>query len=71
LGFAKVGNFFNGDTVTLEELPRFFAAEARKEQQSEVHIRANRYLHYKVITQVMTAAAKSGLIRIGFVSIPD
>lgn len=62
--------FWNGETVSLEQLPQRFALEAGKEPQPEVHIRADRHAHYERVAQVMAAAAKAGLVRIGFVSEP-
>jgi biopolymer transport protein ExbD len=62
--------FWNGESVTLEMLPQRCAAEAQKQPQPEVHIRADRHVHYEKVAQVMATAAKAGLVRIGFVSEP-
>jgi len=62
--------FWNGETVALDALPARFAAEAAREPQPEVHIRADRNVRYDVVARVMAAAAKAGLVRIGFVSDP-
>ncbi len=64
------GLFWSGEQVTLEMLPQRFAAEAQKQPQPELHIRADRHAHYEKVAQVMAAAAKAGLVRIGFVSEP-
>jgi biopolymer transport protein ExbD len=63
--------FFNGEALTMAELPIRFAAEAAKQPQPEVHIRADRHAYYESIAKVMAAAAKTGLVRIGFVSEPE
>ena len=63
--------FWNGEAVSLEALPRRFAAEAKKQPQPEVHIRADRHVHYEKVAQVMAVAAKTGMVRIGFVSEPN
>jgi biopolymer transport protein ExbD len=68
--------FWNGAPVTLEALGPRFAAEARaaaasNRPQPELHIRADRHAHYETVAQVMSAAAKSGLVRIGFVTDPS
>jgi biopolymer transport protein ExbD len=63
--------FWSGEGVTLEALPQRFAAEALKQPQPEVHLRADRHVHYEKVAQVMALAAKAGLVRIGFVSDPD
>lgn len=63
--------FWSGEAVTLDQLPQRFADEAKKQPQPEVHIRADRHAHYEKVAQVMAAAAKAGLVRIGFVSDPS
>jgi len=63
--------FWSGEPVTLEDLPARFAAEAAKLPQPELHIRADRHVHYEKVAQVMALAAKAGLVRIGFVSVPQ
>jgi len=62
--------FWSGESVTLEMLSQRFAVEALKQPQPEVHIRADRHVHYEKVAQVMALAAKAGLVRIGFVSEP-
>lgn len=62
--------FWRGEAVALTDLPQRFAAEALKNPQPEVHIRADRYVQYEKVAQVMSLAAKAGLVRIGFVSDP-
>jgi biopolymer transport protein ExbD len=63
--------YWNGEIVALEQLPPRFAAEARKQPQPELHIRADRFTHYDNVAKVMAVAAKSGMTRIGFVSDPS
>jgi biopolymer transport protein ExbD len=63
--------FWSGEQVTLEMLPPRFAAEAQKQPQPELHIRADRHVRYEKVAQVMALAAKAGLVRIGFVSEPE
>ncbi len=62
--------FWNGEPVPLESLTRRFSVEAKKQPQPELHIRADRHAHYEKLSQVMALAAKSGMVRIGFVSDP-
>ena len=72
LGIRESGVlFFNGEVVTLAELPARFGAAAQQQPQPEVHIRADRRVYYETIAQVMAVAARTGLVRIGFVSEPD
>lgn len=63
--------FWSGEAVTLEELPQRFAQEAQKQPQPELHIRADRLVHYEKVAKVMALAGKAGLVRIGFVSDPQ
>jgi biopolymer transport protein ExbD len=63
--------FWSGEAVTLDQLPARFAAEAAKQPQPELHLRADRLVHYEKVAQVMAIAAKAGLVRIGFVSEPE
>jgi biopolymer transport protein ExbD len=72
LGVRENGElFWNGELVTLEMLPQRFASEAPRQPQPELHIRADRHVHYEKVAQVMALAAKAGLARIGFVSDPS
>ena len=63
--------FWNGEAVAPGDLPKRFGAEAARTVQPEVHIRADRRVPYEVVAKVMAAAAKAGLVRIGFVSEPE
>jgi biopolymer transport protein ExbD len=70
-GIRKDGSlFWSGEAVSLEMLPQRFAGEAAKQPQPELHIRADRLVHYEKVAEVMSLAAKAGLVRIGFVSDP-
>lgn len=62
--------FWNGEKVMPTELGPRFAVAAKQQPQPELHIRADRLVHYEKVAQVMALAAKAGLVRIGFVSVP-
>jgi biopolymer transport protein ExbD len=71
-GIREDGSFYwNGEQVALAELQLRFAAEAQKQPQPELHIRADRLAHYELVAQVMSEAARAGIIRIGFVTDPS
>ncbi|MBA4373625.1 MAG: biopolymer transporter ExbD [Thermodesulfovibrio sp.] len=71
LGIRKDGSlFWNGEAINQDSLPTRFAAEAKKDPQPELHIRADRQAYYELVAQVMSRAAKSGIVRIGFVTEP-
>lgn len=63
--------FWNGEPIPKASLPARFALEAKKQPQAELHIKADRLLHYENVAQVMSAAANAGLVRIGFVTDPS
>ena len=62
--------FWNGAAVTPDGLPQRLAIESARQPQPELHIRADRHVHYEQVAQVMALAARAGLVRIGFVSDP-
>ncbi|MCX8087326.1 MAG: biopolymer transporter ExbD [Rhodocyclaceae bacterium] len=62
--------FWNGEAVTFEQLPQRFVVSAAQQPQPELHIRADRLVAYEQVAKVMAAAAKAGMVRIGFVSEP-
>ncbi len=71
LGIREDGRlFWNGETLALTDLGSRFAAAARQQPQPELHIRADRNARYESVALVMSAAAKAGLTRIGFVTDP-
>ena len=66
------GSFFwSGEKVEKDSLPARFALEAKKQPQPELHIRADRLAHYELVAQVMSSAAKAGIVLIGFVTEPQ
>ena len=62
--------FWNGEKLTLADLGSRFAVAAKQQPQPELHIRADRNARYESVALVMSAAAKAGLTRIGFVTDP-
>ncbi|HMM47810.1 MAG TPA: biopolymer transporter ExbD [Thiobacillaceae bacterium] len=62
--------YWNGAAVARAELDARFAEEAKRDPQPELHIRADRHAHYELVAQVMSSAARAGLVRIGFVTDP-
>lgn len=65
------GSFFwNGETVTLEQLASRFTQSAENSPNTELHIRADKNTHYEHVARIMSIAAKAGLTKIGFVTDP-
>ena len=61
---------WNGERLTPADLGPRFAAAAKLQPQPELHIRADRNARYESVALVMSAAARAGLTRIGFVTDP-
>jgi|SRR6185503_3896558 len=71
LGIKADGEvYWNGEVVDARALAQRMAAAGKLNPQPEVHIRADGTAQYQIIAEVMAAAARSGLTRIGFVSDP-
>lgn len=62
--------FWNGETVDAEQLAVRLKAAAALKPQPELHLRAERTTPYEKVAQVMSEAARNGLVRIGFVTDP-
>ena len=63
--------YWNGELVPKASLPARFANEAKKDPQPELHIHADKLTHYENVAIVMSEAAKTGLVKIGFVTDPS
>jgi biopolymer transport protein ExbD len=63
--------YWNGEPVTIDVLAPRFAAAASQNSNMELHIRADKHVHYEQVARVMSIAAKAGLVRIGFVTDPS
>ncbi len=61
---------WNGEPADLATVGTRFDAAARLEPQPEVHVRADRKVAYEHVAAVVSAAARAGLTRIGFVTDP-
>lgn len=62
--------FLNDKAVTPDELATRLAVSARSNADTEVQLRADQSVPYRRIVEVMGAAQKAGLNRIGFVAEP-
>ena len=63
--------YWNGEQVQEESMSMRFSLEAKKQTPPELHIHADRLTHYENVALVMSAAAKAGLVKIGFVTDPS
>ena len=72
LGIKASGEiYWNGESVDKRALALRMAEAAKLDPRPEIHLRADRTTEYQSVAQVMAAAAKAGLVKIGFVSEPD
>jgi biopolymer transport protein ExbD len=62
--------FWNGEPVDRQALVQRMAEAAKFDPQPEVHLRVDRATEYQRVAEVMSAAARAGLTRIGFVTEP-
>ena len=62
--------YWNGEVVAVALLDQKLRAAAALAPQPELHLRAERTTPYEKVAEVMSAAAREGLTRIGFVTEP-
>jgi len=63
--------YWNDQPVTMDGLADRLAASARDKPQPEIHIRADQDTRYEVLAQVMGAARRAGMGKIGFITTPS
>ncbi len=63
--------YFNDQPVTPPQLAERLAQSAKQNPQTEVQLRADEAVPYGRVVEVMGAAQKAGLNRIGFVADPQ
>jgi len=62
--------YWNGEPVDAAVLAEHIRAAATRVPQPELHLRAERSTPYEKVAEVMSAAAREGLTRIGFITEP-
>jgi biopolymer transport protein ExbD len=71
LGIKAGGDvYWNGEIVDKASLSSRMEAAARLDPQPDVHLRADATTEYRLVAEVMAAAARAGLVKIGFVTEP-
>jgi len=63
--------FWNGEAVAAAVLAGKLKSAAALAPQPELHLRADRLTPYEKVADVMSASARAGLTRIGFVTDPS
>lgn len=67
---ANSGLSWNAEAISAEQLIDRLKATSSLQPQPELHIHAERTTPYEKVAQVMSEAARQGLVRIGFVTDP-
>jgi len=62
--------FWNATPMSKEAVLAKLQAQALSAPDSELHLHADRDTRYELIAEIMSAAAKAGLAKIGFVTQP-
>ena len=62
--------FWNDAAVSQSDLSQRLAEAGSRKPQPELHLRADRDTRYQRIAEIMSAAQKSGIQKLGFVSQP-
>ena len=62
---------WNGEPVSRAQAAQRFAAEAARQPQPEIHLRADQSVAYRFVAQTLADASKAGLTKVGFVSEPE
>ena len=71
LGIKASGEiFWNGENVDKAALSTRMTTAAAIDPQPEIHIRADSTTEYQKVAEVMSAAARAGLVKIGFITDP-
>ncbi len=63
--------YWNGEALTLEQFTERCDIAGRQAPQPELHLHADRHVHYERVARVLAIAVRAGLQRIAFVSVPE
>ena len=61
------GVYWNKQPVTMDQLGRYFKAASNMRPEPELRLRPDPLAKYEIVDQVMAAAQKSGVRKMGFV----
>ncbi len=67
---ASGAYFWNESAITDDRLVAQLTSSAARQPQPELHIRGDRQVRYERVAQVMAAAQRSGIRKIGFITEP-
>ncbi|MFZ3004385.1 MAG: biopolymer transporter ExbD [Undibacterium umbellatum] len=60
--------YWNNQVLAMMELESKLAAQAKKNKQAEIQLRADKATRYEIIAKVMAAAQSQGMAKISFVT---
>lgn len=62
--------FWDGEPVTMDQATARLVEAGQQTPTPELHVRADRDTRYQVLAEVMAAASRAGVSKLGFVSEP-
>ena len=62
---------WNGSPVAVTSLDSFFRQEAEKDPQPEIHLRPDRRARYDTVINVMAAAQRQKMTKMGFTNVAE
>lgn len=68
---AEGAVYWNDERIDEDTLQKRLASAARQNPQPELHIRGDRKAEYEHVLQVMSAAQRAGVLKLGFITNPD
>jgi biopolymer transport protein ExbD len=72
VGVLADGSYlWNEEGVDFASLATRLAAAAHQQPQPEIHIRADKAVVYDNVAQLLAAAQRAGLVKVGFITTPE
>jgi biopolymer transport protein ExbD len=68
---AAGDRYWNGEKLSRADAEARFVAQAAKQPQPEIHLRADQSVAYKYVAETLADASRAGLSKIGFVSLEE
>lgn len=62
---------WNGTPVSMSTLENYFAQEAQKVPQPEIHLRPDSRARYDAVANVMAAAQRAQMVKMGFTNVAE
>ena len=62
---------WNEDIISTQELQVRLAAAAVQQPQPDIHLRGDKTVPYEYVIQVMAAAQRAGIAKLGFITEPE